>query len=221
MPVVTIRGLLGSGAPELGKQIAKKLGIDYVDREIIADVANRIKWSKDGIAGKEMPAGTLLGRIAAALAHSYGVTGVYNDAYLPISETPLDDDQYLTGLKSVIKELADSDRVVIHGRGSQFILKDLHGAVHLLIVAPLELRVKRVMASLNINEENAKKEIERFDSSRREFTKRYFHADLEDSIYYDMVINTEHLSFRDATSIALDAISLKRKTSTKRSKKKQ
>ena len=39
MSVVTIRGRLGSGAPEVGKQVAEKLQADYVDREIIARVA--------------------------------------------------------------------------------------------------------------------------------------------------------------------------------------
>ena len=35
MSVVTIRGRLGSGAPEIGKLVADKLHADYVDREII------------------------------------------------------------------------------------------------------------------------------------------------------------------------------------------
>ncbi len=43
MSVVTIRGHLGSGAPEIGKQVADRLSIDYVDREIIADVAKQLK----------------------------------------------------------------------------------------------------------------------------------------------------------------------------------
>ena len=38
MPVVTIRGQLGSGAPEIGKLIAEKLQCDYVDREIISQI---------------------------------------------------------------------------------------------------------------------------------------------------------------------------------------
>jgi hypothetical protein len=71
MSVVTIRGHLGSGAPEIGKKVADRLHIDYIDREIIADVAQRLKWPKEGIAYKEMPPGTLLGRIAEALGHSH------------------------------------------------------------------------------------------------------------------------------------------------------
>ncbi len=222
MSVVTIRGQLGSGAPEIGKQVAERLNVDYIDREIIADVAKRLKQSKEGIADKEMPPGTLLGRIAETLgrglAMSGGSTGMYAGAYVPTWEMPLDDAHYLTGLESVIKELAKSQAVVIRGRGSQFILKDYPGAIHILVVAPLELRVKRVMESSKLDEENSKKEIERFDSSRREFTKRYFHAELEDPVYYDLVINTEHLSFEDAASIVLGALPFKDKKLGKRPK---
>ena len=40
-------GTLGSGAPEIGNQIAERLHIDYVDREIIAEMAERLKWPEE------------------------------------------------------------------------------------------------------------------------------------------------------------------------------
>ena len=221
MSLVTIRGQLGGGAPEIGKQIADRLNIEYIDREIIADVAERLKRSKEGMEDKEMPPGTLLGRIAEALGRGFaasGYAGMYAGAYLPTWEMPLDDAQYLTGLESVIKKLARSQAMVIRGRGSQFILKDYPGSMHILVVAPLDLRVKSVMKSLKLDEENAEKEIERFDGSRREFTKRYFQAELEDPVYYDIVINTEHLSFDDSASIVIGALPFKDKKLGKRSK---
>jgi cytidylate kinase len=51
--------------------------------------------------------------------------------------------------------------------------------------------------------------IQRFDSSRRAFTKRYFHAALEDPINYDLVINTEHLSFENAATTITSALPFK------------
>jgi hypothetical protein len=83
MAIVTIRGTLGSGAPEIGNQIAERLHFDYVDREIIADVAKRIKWSEESTAAKEMPPGTLGGRIAEALGHTYPIGDGFGGAYLP------------------------------------------------------------------------------------------------------------------------------------------
>lgn len=209
MPIITLRGQLGSGAPEVGKELAQKLGIDYVDREIIADVAQKLKWTKEGIADKEMPPRTLLSRIAEALGHSYAIGAGYPDAYLPTWEIPLTDTQYVAGLESVIKELANNQAVVIRGRGSQFILKNTPNTTHILLVAPLDIRIKRTMASLNLDEGAAKKEIERFDNSRREFTRRYFNAELEDPLHYDMVINTEHRAIEETVSIILNLLSVK------------
>jgi cytidylate kinase len=221
MSLITIHGQLGSGAPEIGKQVADRLHIDYVDREIIADVAKRLKQSKESMAEKEIPPGTLLGRIAEALGRGFATSGyadMYAGAYLPAWEMPLSDVSYLTGLETVIKKLSKSQAMVMRGRGSQFILKDYPGSMHIMVVAPLDLRVKRVMKSLKLDEEKAEKEIERFDSSRREFTKRYFQAELEDSVYYDLVINTEHLSFDDSASIVISALPFKDKTTGKRPK---
>ncbi|UCH51444.1 MAG: cytidylate kinase-like family protein [Chloroflexota bacterium] len=203
MSIVTIRGELGSGAPEIGKLVADKLHTDYVDREIIAQIAEQVHLPKQDIATKEMPPGTLLGRIMEALGHS----GYYEAAYLPTWQISLDDTRYLAGLESVIKELAGSGSCVIRGRGSQFILRDFPDAFHVLVVAPLELRIKRVMEDLRLDEEAAKKEVEHFDSSRREFTKRYFHAELEDPLNYDLVVNTHRLIFEDAASIIVNICS--------------
>ncbi|MDO8568639.1 MAG: cytidylate kinase family protein, partial [Dehalococcoidales bacterium] len=102
MPVVTIRGLLGSGAPTIGRLIADQLHVDYVDRKIISEVATRLKRNEQDIVDKEMPPGTVLGRIAEALGHSYGFEGVG----LPPWEMPLNDTHYLQSLESIIRELA-------------------------------------------------------------------------------------------------------------------
>ncbi len=210
MPVVTIRGQLGSGASEIGRLVADRLHIDYVDREIIAHVAELLRSPKQEIAEKEMPPGTLLERIAKALGRSYARGVGFEGSYTPTWGMPLDDNLYFVGLESVIKELASSQSIVIRGRGSQFILKDHpRAALHVLVVTPLEIRLNRVMKNLEMDEETAKKEIARSDSSRCAFIKRYFKAELEDPLYYDLVINMDHLDFDAAASIVLNALLLK------------
>jgi cytidylate kinase len=76
------------------------------------------------------------------------------------------------------------------------------------------------MESSKVEESEAKKIIQRFDSSRLVFTKRYFHAALEDPINYDLVINTEHITFENASSIVIKAVSpeIKTKQATKSGK---
>ena len=207
MPVITIRGQFGSWANEIGELIAHKLKIDYVDREIIAGVAERLRRPSTSIEEKEMPPSTLLGRIAEAMAKtSYMGDSVFTGIYSPLWEIPLDDMKYLAGLESVVRELAGSRSIVIMGRGSQFILKDLPGAFHVLIVAPVEVRVKSVMERLNLNKEDAESEMARIDDGNRLFIKRFFKADLYDPVNYHVVINTRHLSIECAASIVVDAV---------------
>lgn len=209
MSIVTIRGLLGTSAPEIGKQVADRIQADYVDREIIAQVAQRLRRPEDDVIAKEMPPSKLLGRITEALQNSLAFGVGFEGVYLPSWEIPLDDTRYLQCLESVIKELAQSKSLVIRGRGSHFILRDYPQALHILLVAPMEVRLKRVMASLKLDPQAARQEIDRQDSSGRQFIKRYFKAELEDPVYYDLVVNTGFLSEEAAVSIIIDALAFK------------
>ena len=209
MPIVTIRGQLGSGAPEIGKGVAELLHADYVDREIIAEVAARLQRDEQDVIAKEMPASSLLGRIAEALDRGIPFGAGVEGAYLPAWEIPLDDRRYLQALESVVRELARSQSLVILGRGSQFVLKGYPHTLHVLTVAPLKMRVKRLMEEGKSSQEAAEREISRFDSASREFIKRYFQGGWEDPMHYDLVLNTENLSFQEAASIIVHALSIK------------
>jgi len=209
MSLVTIRGQLGSGASEAGRQIADRLQANYVDREIIAEVAARLHRKEREVIAKEMPPGSFLGRIAEALGTSYALGDGMAGAYLPVGEIPLDNTRYLQALESVVRELVQSQPLVILGRGSQFILKGYPGILHVLAVAPIEVRVERVMRDRRLDQEAAKLEILRYDNSLREFFKRYFKAEPEDPVHYDLVINTGRFSFEAAASIVVDALSFK------------
>jgi cytidylate kinase len=209
MAIVTIRGQLGSGAPEIGKIIAKKLKIEFADHEILSTVASRLNWTEKGIGDKEMPPGTLSGRILEALDHSYPPGVGPGGVHVPGSEFPLKDKDYLESLRNVVKELAGKGSIVIRGRGSQFILKGYPETLHVLTVCPLEIRIKNVMSSLQVDANTAKREISRFDTSRKEFVKRYFNSDLENPVNYDLVLNTESLSPENAADILIFALSLK------------
>ena len=210
MPVITIRGRLGTGAPEIGKMVADRLHIDYLDREIIGQVAARLHLEEQEIIRKETPPAKLQERIAEALARGYSIGDGIQGAYLPFSQIPLDDTSYLEALTSLIKEMAQDHSMVIHGRGSQFILKDHPEALHVSVVASKEARLKRVMEMMQVNEDRAKQEMTRFDSTAREFLKRFFGAEMEDPIQYDLVINSGQFGFENTALLILEALKLKR-----------
>lgn len=212
MPLITIRGPLGSGSPEVGKIAAERLHIDYVDREILAAVAARLDRREEDVKEKEMPSAGLFGRIARALERGYSSEIGFEGAYMHVWQIPLDDARYLKTLEAVIRELARTQSLVIQGRGSQFLLRDYPRALHVLVTAPIGVRLKRVEEAFHLDPESAKREVSRFDSGSREFIKRYFKAEVWDPVNYDVVVNTEHLNFQSAAGVILNTLSYKDET---------
>lgn len=206
MPVVTIRGQLGSGSRNIGMLVAERIDGDYVDEVITTHVAGHLGVDREDVVAKEEPTVSIWARIAHGLERSMAYGGSISGVYAPAWQVPVGDTHYLEALTSVITELGRSLAVVIRGRGSQFILKEHPNAFHVLVVAPLAIRVQRVMERLKLDWEGARKEVERFDSRRRVFIKRYFNTDREDPSHYHLVINTANLSYEAAADIVANAL---------------
>jgi len=209
MAIITICGRLGSGAHEIGKLVAEKMHIDFLDRKIVAEVASRLNLQEQEVVYKEMPPTGLKARIAEALVRGYSIGDGTQMVYIPMSQIPLDDNNYLKALTSFVKDIARSHSVVIFGRGSQFILQDCPSALHILVVAPYRTRLNRVMTERGLGEEQARQEINRFDNSAREYIKRFFGAEMDDHMTYDLLVNTERLTYEAAADVIVKTSRLK------------
>lgn len=205
MSVITIRGQTGSGAPEIGREVARLTKCDYVDREILEHIAHMVNRPVAQIAEKEQVPKRLARRILSALNKAREKSGSAESAYRRTWEEPLDDAKYLYALESVIQDLALEENIVLVGRGSQFILSNYPSALHVLVIAPLPKRIRGMAATLDISQQQARKQIEEADNSRRAFIRRFFKRALENPDYYDLVINTEHLTYDSAARIIISA----------------
>ena len=194
MPVVTIRGSTGSGAHEIGHQVAGLIGGDYVDRQVIAEVAELLKRPEEQVEAKEKIPPRLFERIVDPLRRVLSRSGKIESAYTRTVDGPLNDAEYIGALEAVIRDLALELNMVIVGRGSQYILRNNRSVLHVLVVAPIEDRLGRVMADMRIERQEALRHIEENDASRRAFVEKFFHKEVEDPLLYDLVINTRYLT---------------------------
>ena len=210
MSLITIRGQLGSGAPEIGRAVAQKLHFGYADREIVAQVVAAMERAERDAAAKETRSRTPVGSIVKVLARACA-RDVFRGGYLPRELMPLDHNRYVQALESVVRELARGGSIVIRGWGTQFILKDHPGSLHVLAVAPFEARVDRVMRDLKLDRESACREIACFDTSLHESVRRCFEAELGDPLEYDLVVNTGRLSFEAAVSTIIRVFHARRR----------
>lgn len=94
---------------------------------------------------------------------------------------------------AIVRFLAYVGRVVIVGRAGMCIARGFPAGVHIRLVAPLEVRVRRIMDDSGMGEEEARAEIRRQEKSRARLIRDYFDRDIADPLLYDMIFNTVSL----------------------------
>jgi len=227
MSVITISGNLGSGAIDIGRAVAKKLDMDYVDREILAEAARTLGVSMAAVANRDERTPhfrerlasffrDFLERSAAAgatdpmmgtsslemlMATTYGEAA----ALPPRGAAELSDARYKEAITSIMNDLAERGDVVIIGRGSQAILKDRPACLHVCTTAPFDQRAQRIAARDGITNEAAKRCVQESDRGRIDYHRKYFKIDPTDPNHYDLTVNTEHLSEKQAAELIVAA----------------
>ena len=109
-------------------------------------------------------------------------------------------------MDSYIYDRAMDDRVVLVGRGSNFLLEGIPHALRVRLTAPIEQRVERVMRKDGVDRKNALRLIEKMDNDRASFIRANFHRDWYDLTAYDMVFNTAVQTFEEITDIVCNAL---------------
>ena len=114
----------------------------------------------------------------------------------------------------VIRILAMIGRVVIVGRAGNLVTRDLRSGVHLRLVAPPALRVKRMMDLMDADEAVAQAEMEKQDRERAQMVRDYFNRDIANPLDYDCLWNTDSVTvpFIATTTVGMiaDKIRLRR-----------
>jgi cytidylate kinase len=176
MAIVTIAHETGSGGPEIGLELAKRLGWRYVDRDMLSEAALRYGVVEDRL--------TELDEKKPSLFERFDV------------ETR----QYITVLQSALLDAAEQDNVVINSRGGQMLLRGISHVLRVFVIAPFELRVKRVMRKMagqaqeGVDVRTTLEMVRHSDQEKHGRIRYLYDVDWDDSSLYDLVLNTEKLT---------------------------
>lgn len=105
-----------------------------------------------------------------------------------------------------ILRLASLGRAILVGRGAAVVTKRLPYVFHVRLVASLRIRVQHAAQYYNLTAAEAAKKVSEEDHARRRYLRRYFDADVDDPLLYDIVLNTGRLGFARAAEIVAQAV---------------
>ena len=232
--VISISRQLGSQSRSIAAEVAEKLGLSLIDREVIHRAANIAGYPDqrmiDMLEEKERVPG-LLTRIRTSITSitsaSINPSPTMREQYVfeqtLLNVTPIkgmdkstmkqipDDKErakitsgYFSLIRQVIQEIAGEGNAIILGRGGQAILKDLPNTLHILITAPMDLRIHRLTERMNIEAEEAEKQIAHNDLVRSKYLTHFANVEWEDLALYDLIINTNKISKNQAVKMICD-----------------
>jgi len=121
----------------------------------------------------------------------------------PLSLLPERRLRFLQILKEIIFEEAAQGNCIILGRGAGAILREIPGVVSVRLVAPLNVRIRRIKLAHKCDERTAEHMIRQSDHDRRGFLKYFFDLNWQDGDIYDLTINTASLN-PESTAALID-----------------
>lgn len=182
MAIITISREMGSGGIPIAHKVAEELGYQLIDGEAIMAAAGAYGLSPEAVEqADEKP---------------------------PHFVDTLDSKQFLDLhlIELIILEAALKGNVVIYGRGGQDLLKDINSVLRTRIIAPFEDRVERWSEREWLDPDRARYLVRKSDQQRAGFIKYYFDRDWEDSVHYDLTINTQRLSEEMAVQVICGSV---------------
>ena len=191
--VITIARSYGSGGRKMGRLLAKELGYEYYDREIL-----RIASDESGISEELFRQADEKQRIPLFRIAREVYTG---EVIPPDSDDFISNENLFRYQAKIIRELAATRNCVIVGRCANFILRGRDNVLNVFVTAPVVDCVRRVMETDGLNLEEAEKKIKKIDTRRADYFKYFTGRQWQDAALYDLCLNTGHMSEQKCVDI--------------------
>ena len=164
--IITIGREYGSGGHYVGKLLAKKLGVNFYDKNIISLVSKESGLSKNYIASNE-----------ESLNNAKYESN--NDNLIFIAES------------KVIKKIAKTESCVIVGRCADYILDGNKDVLKVFLYSDEASKINRCVKYYGISKNKALNEIKKIDKERSKHYNFYTNKEWGNVSNYDLLINVD------------------------------
>lgn len=189
IPFITIAREPGSGGAPIARALADKLEYEFVDEQIIDEMARSVKKRKAAIQALDEKSRSAIENI---------VHSMLNVEYI-------DDKTFIKELVKIVLAYAYKGKTIILGRGANFITPFARG-LHVNVIAPYDVRVQRAIDFEGHTKKKAKQVIASIEKERKDFVKQHFSKDLSKHGAYDITINTQFFKVDEARDVVIAAL---------------
>lgn len=105
-----------------------------------------------------------------------------------------------------ILRLALAGNVILVGRGANLVTAHLKHVFHVRLVAPLEMRIRRIEEYYQLDRAGAVEFVRKADKARARYIRSNFKVDADDPLQFHLTINTGLVPYSETARIIADAM---------------
>lgn len=199
--IITISREYGSGGRQVGLTVAKKLGMEFYDKELIDAAAKEIGFPTEMIADREQ-------RLTNSLLYNFAMGTLYGIAYPrepKVSELPLTEQIY-QAQKKAIEEAAKRGSCIFVGRCADYILKSRPDVLRVFIYADRDIRKRRAIEEYGEIEEYIDEFMYQTDKRRRIHYENYTNQKWGSRENYDLMLSSGDLGLDKCVELLCEAV---------------
>lgn len=196
MAVITISRQFGAGGRTIGNMIAGKLNYRFLDDQILQEIAQHARVSKEAVISMERTAGGAISRLISTL-----LSRDYMERLTGENRGYMDEEVYVKTLFEVMRNLAAEDNVILVGRGGQYILENHENTYHILLVADMKDRIAFMQKHYALSDSRAKTAVLEGEKRRTNLYYKFDKQDYNEPIHYHLVLNMSRMSLEKGTEL--------------------
>jgi len=204
--VITINRELGSGGRTVGQKLAEKLGVQFYDKAVIKGLQEKYHLTVEEI---EKLKGRRHDWWAEFKYQLLNPSAKSTNLYLPRTDHEAqqpDTDAVFKAETEILNGIIADESCVVAGRSGFYIFRNHPNCLSILIQASIPFRIERLMRKQHLTEEEARDTIDKIDTMRENYVKKYTGTSRYDTRNYNLVITADHKSEDEIVDLILKYI---------------
>ena len=195
--VITITRQFGSMGRPIAKRMAEMLGIEYYDRDLVDQAAEKLNLPVSVINEVEEKANSLAKNPFFRMASPLG------------SGTTTTQEKIFEAQQNIIKFLAEKETCIIVGRCADFTLSEMENAIHIYIYASYEARLEHCIKDLGMEETEARRMMAAVDKARESYHVNFTGYTPDDKSHKDILIDSSLLGVEGTAEYLVELVKKK------------
>lgn len=200
--IITIARQYGSGGREIGEKIAKKMGIPFYDKDLIAMAAKQSGMSEEVFERADEKAANSL--LYSLMMGNYSLGGHIS----AVNEMPINDKLFLIQT-NIIREVAEKGPCVIVGRCADYILREHKTCLHVFVYADKFSRMERIINKYDVDPAKAADTLVKQDKQRANYYNFYSNQKWGSKDNYHLMVDSSSFGIENSVDLICSAVKMK------------